>query len=113
MTIPWDWLLCRTTPTEVEADLAELGAPDIWLLRWRALLDRMAPGDELWRYFKVESVPTMEGTTEEIAGFEPIRDAETLARLGLLDRFDRIDRDHSGYAVVRGDEIIDWIEEPP
>src|SRR2546423_11667979 len=102
MSIPWDWLLRQTTPAEVEADLAELGAPDLWLRRWRGLLGRMAPGDELWEYGGTEYASTMEPSTHEIPGFEQVLDAEALERIGLLEPVDRIAGFRDGFAVVRG-----------
>ncbi len=113
MAIPWDWLCCPTTPAEVEADLAELGAPDSWLAKWRALLHGMAPGDELWEYGAVEYAATVEASADRIAGFEQVLDYEFLKRLGLAEWSDRSVVYRDGFAVVRGDEIIDWIESPP
>jgi hypothetical protein len=113
MAIPWDWLCCPTTPAEVEEDLADLGAPDLWLANWRALLHRMAPGDELWEYGAVEYAASVEASAGEIAGFEQVLDGETLERLGLAESSDQIVGFRDGFAVVRGDEIIDSIESPP
>jgi hypothetical protein len=84
MSIPDDWLLYPTTPCEVEEELAESGAPDLWIRQWRAVLDRFAAGDELWEYFAAES--------------------ET--------DHDRVDY-RVGFALVREGEVIDWIEAPP
>lgn len=115
MTLPCDWLRCPTTPDEVEADLAELGAPDIWLQQWRALRNRMAPGDELWEYIWLakRSIAVV-ASAERIPEFEQIIDYEALEELGLADPFPipeyPIYRD--GFAVVRGGAILDWIESP-
>ena len=51
MKIHEDWLHHPTTPDEVEEELAQAGAPDLWLQQWRAFLDHFTPGDELWEYF--------------------------------------------------------------
>ena len=112
MTIPWDWLCCKTTPAAVEADLAELGAPDLWLRQWRALLSRMDPGDELWEYMAVEEAAAVEESADRIAGFEQVTDGETLDRLGLRESTDRIVGFREGFALVRDGEILDWIESP-
>jgi hypothetical protein len=112
MAITWDWLLCQTTPAEVEADLADLGAPDLWLRRWRALLDRMGPGDELWEYGAIEYASTVEESPERFSGFHQVLDSETLQRMGFLEPLERIIGFRTGFAVVRGAEILDWIEAP-
>lgn len=113
MTIPWDWLLCEITPAEVEADLADLGVPDLWLRSWRALLGRMAPGDELWEYGATEYSTRVEESPENFSGFEQVLDGEALDRIGLSEPFERIIGFREGFALVRGDEIVDWIEAPP
>jgi hypothetical protein len=113
MAIPCDWLCCPTTPAGVEANLAELGAPELWLKKWRTLLDRMAPGDELWQYAATEYGSTVEKSPDRIAGFEQVLDGEALDRLGWSAPADRILGFRDGFAVVRGDQIIEWIESPP
>jgi hypothetical protein len=112
MAIPWDWLCCPTTPAEVEADLAELGAPNLWLKKRRTLLDRMVPGDELWEYAATQYGTAVEKSPERIAGFEQVLNGEALDRLGLSEPVDRTLGFRDGFAVVRGDQIIDWIESP-
>ncbi len=83
MLIHEDWLWDPIPPAEVEERLAVDGAPELWLWAWRALLGRWAPGDELWTY----------------CGCEPTSDGEG-------------DWLHEGFALVRGGEIVDWIETP-
>jgi hypothetical protein len=82
--IPADWLIGLTPVQEVECWLAEEGAPDLWLVQWRAFLGRMGPGDELWEYRAV--------VTDDPAS----------------DGFDLCDL-RVGYARVRGGEALETI----
>jgi hypothetical protein len=110
---PRDWLVGQTSPADVEADLAELGAPDLWLRQWRAMRDRMAPGDQLWEYLGAEYADPVVPAADEIAGFEQIPDTEAVDRLGLAESPVGMVDSRDGFAVVRGEEILDWIESPP
>jgi hypothetical protein len=83
MTIPEDWLLGPISLAEVEQELAEEGAPDLWLRQWRAFLESWVPGDELWEYSAVESQPDCAATDFRV-----------------------------GFALVREGKIVDGIEAP-
>jgi hypothetical protein len=114
MAISEDWLICPITPTEVEDDLAELGAPDVWLRQWRQIVDRLLPGDELWEYYAAEYGTPRAEPDEEISGFEQIRGAEFLDWIEQEESepSERILGSRAGYALVRGHQILDWIEAP-
>lgn len=113
MAISREWLVAPTTRAEVEEALADRDAPEFWLRRWRDLVDGMRLGDELWEYGAVEYAYAPIEAAERIPGFEQIRDRQVLERLGLADPEDRAYCFRDGYAVVRGDRIVDWIESPP
>ncbi len=113
MAIPWEWLVAPTTPADVEEVLADRDAPEIWLRSWRQLVEGMGPGDELWEYGDVEYAETPIEAAERIPGFEQVMDRQVLERLGLADPEDRDYCLRDGYAIVRGDRIVDWIESPP
>jgi hypothetical protein len=94
MSIPKDWLVGPTELAEVEEDLAENGAPDLWLRQWRSLRNQFEQGDELWKYSGVELEPWVSDVEQQTPAFVPIRDGY-------------------GFALVRDGEILDWIEAPP
>jgi hypothetical protein len=85
MSIPEGWLTRPTTTAEIEAELSEEGVTDLWLRQWRSLVDRLVPGDEPWEYCGEDWVP------------------ESQAASSVHDW-------HDGIALVRGGEVIDWIE---
>jgi hypothetical protein len=113
MAISEDWLIRPITRAEVEEELAELGAPDLWLRQWRQILDRLVPGDELWEYFAEEYETPRAELAEEIRGFEQIRGTEFLDWIEkeASEPTDRIVGWRAGYALVRGHQILDWIED--
>lgn len=93
--IPSDWLrerLDTTDATELaRRDLARLGVDQAdwehllgsgpfaqWRRRWRAFLEPMRPGDELWRYESSrESMAQLAGA----AGYAIVRDGNPIACL--------------------------------
>ncbi len=111
MEISEDSLLRRITPAEVEVKLAEDNIPDLWLWAWRAMLDRMTCGDELWEYWSKEYKEYAEVGLEpadEILGFSRVRDSEIPDPTEKPS--DWMITYLSGFAVVRDGEILDWIE---
>jgi hypothetical protein len=72
----------------------------------------MAPDDELWEYGAIEYLATVEASPDRLPGFEQVLDSEALDRIGLLETADRIVGFRGEFAVVRGEEIVDWIESP-
>jgi hypothetical protein len=52
------------------------------------------------------------GVPDRLTGFEQVLDSEALDRIGLLETADRIVGFRGGFAVIRGEEIVDWIESP-
>jgi hypothetical protein len=85
MTIPREWLVSPTTLAEVEEHFEEYLAyqwlPDVWWDQWRTLINQIGPDDELWEYSNFEEGPAAE-----------------------------LYEDRSGYALVRGGEVIDFLE---
>lgn len=84
MQIKSSWLVARRRTSEAEEALSDGEPSDLWLESWWSLLDRMVPGDELWEY-KADECPQPG---------EPIVEH------------------HSGYAVVRGGQVVDALEVP-
>lgn len=84
-SIPFDWLICRTTLREVESQLAADGVPEVWLEAWQLFRSQIERDDELWEYDALvedESVPA--------------------------DRSESSDR-RTGYAILRFGEVVNSI----
>ncbi len=82
MVIPDDWLICPESIEEVEEQLAELGAPDLWLAEWRRFVEHFGPDDEFWCY-RASVVENPEGAAWEITsdwvfGYARVRDGEVV-----------------------------------
>jgi hypothetical protein len=114
MSIPLDWLLEEVSSLEVEERLTWDAVPDYWLDSWSVLLGRMAPGDELWFYAEPTRPPLDDEITEQLDGFEQVHDGETLQRLGFSVLPDCLlgFTYRYGYALVRDDEVLDWLDIP-
>jgi hypothetical protein len=88
MAIPEDWLIRPVTPAEAEDEFDGDPIADLWIDQWRDFLGRLDPGVELWEYFGA----VYERLEPESAG-------------GALEY-------HGGFALVRGDEVLESIEAP-
>ncbi|WP_165219995.1 hypothetical protein [Aquisphaera insulae] len=113
MPIPSDWLCIETTVEAVEAELVDLDVPELWLRAWWSMLDRRMPGDEIWRYFAVETLIEADPPPEETTGLDQVFDYGWPLRFESVEEYEPVGDLRVGYAVVRGGHVVDSIEEPP